>query len=109
MDIITGSTDKESQRQTSQSHEENCPSPMAPTLDARGCHMPMGPAKMSGSTEKGCQAVQVRSHKTRNRKADPSFYVTGEESPCFFHLNLSIMTQGSHLTKFHTLDIPSLW
>ena len=55
MDIITGSTDKESQRQTSQSHEENCPSPMAPTLDARGCPMPMGPAKMSVSAEKGAR------------------------------------------------------
>lgn len=63
---ITGSTDKESQKQISQSHEENCPPSKVSNLEAHAPRL----ANISASAEI-CQAAQVRTPKIRNKKADP--------------------------------------
>lgn len=107
-DRITGSTDKERQKQTSQSHEENGPPPMVSTLEARGwCHMPLGLANISGSAEKVCQAAQVRVPRIRNKKADPGFYVTGGRVPMLLLSQFKCHHSGKSSGQVPNFGIPS--
>lgn len=106
-DRITGSTDKERQKQTSQSHEENGPPPMVSTLEARGCHMPLGLANISGFAEKVCQAAQVRAPRIRNKKADPGFYVTGGRVPMLLLSQFKCHHSGKSSGQVPNFGIPS--